>query len=118
MILSIRRQHRRGRTTAPGGPRHRRGAERAGPDNPDYRRGLSVSYSKLADLARAAGNTGEADGWIDKALEIRRSLNEIEPARLDFAEEFAFVLYLSALIDAELERAANAETENLLVPFE
>ena len=59
------------------------------PDNPDYRHGLSVSYERLADLARAAGNTGEADGWIDKALEIRRFLNEIEPARLDFAEEFA-----------------------------
>ena len=110
--MSIRRQHRRGRTTAPAGPRHRRGAERAGPDNPDYRRGLSVSYSKLADLARAAGNTGEADGWIDKALEIRRSLNEIEPARLDFAEEFACALPVR-LIDAELERAAK-ETENLL----
>ena len=45
-------------------------------------------------------------------------VNEVEPAVLDFAEEFAFALYLYPLIHAERERAAGAETENLLIPFE
>jgi len=53
-----------------------------------------------------------------RALEIRRGLNEIEPAWLDFAEEFAFVLCLPGLINAQREREVKAETQNLRMPFE
>jgi hypothetical protein len=88
------------------------------PDNPDYRRDLSVSYERLADLARAAGNTGEAEGWIDKALEIRRDLSAIESSEGGFRREFAVVLYLSVVIDPERTQDARAEAETLLAPFE
>ena len=69
----------------------------AEPGNTTYARDLSVSFDRLADLAREAGQEDQAQIWVTTTLDIRRKLVRDEPRRLDLAEELAYVLYLSAI---------------------
>ncbi|MGH3864686.1 MAG: tetratricopeptide repeat protein, partial [Pseudonocardiaceae bacterium] len=93
------------------------------PGNTTYRRDLSISYNKLADLAREAGQLEIARDLVHRAVGILRALHRLEPRRVDVAVEFAYALYLSAMI-AVLEEQENAglterqEIVDVLVPFE
>jgi hypothetical protein len=98
----------------------RAGAGDDEPGNTTYRRDLSVSLNKLADLAREAGQGGEPHQWVTSALELRRRLVRDEPGRLDLAIELAYVLYLSTTTGAVAadDQSAAAEAASLLEPFE
>jgi len=92
----------------------------AEPGNTTYRRDLSISFERLADLAMRQGAGQEADQWASRALQIRRQLVREEPGRLDFAVELAYVLYLSASIgeSSDAGPALAREARSLLEPFE
>ncbi|MCA1676190.1 MAG: hypothetical protein LC799_29775 [Actinobacteria bacterium] len=93
------------------------------PGNTIYRRDLSISYNKLADLAARAGEPETARQFVDQAVHLRRAVHQLEPQRVDVAVEFAYTLYLSASI-ANLEaredtgQAECAEIMTALTPFD
>jgi hypothetical protein len=93
------------------------------PENTTYRRDLSISYNKLADLAREVGKLEIARDLVDRAVHIRRAVHRLEPHRVDVAVEFAYTLYLCALIAAGEKRENAGQTERkeimeVLIPFE
>ncbi|MGH3693592.1 MAG: hypothetical protein ACRDRX_06285 [Pseudonocardiaceae bacterium] len=93
------------------------------PGNTTYRRDLSISYERLADLAREAGNLEIALDLVGRAVSIRRAILRLEPQRVDVAVEFAYTLYLSAMIAilGEQENGGLAERQeimDMLAPFE
>ena len=93
------------------------------PENTTYRRDLSISYNKLADLAREAGELETARELVDRAVHIRRAVHRLEPRRVDVAVELAYTLYLCALIVADEARegagqAERKEIKEVLIPFE
>lgn len=93
------------------------------PGNTTYRRDLSISYERLADLAREAENLEIAGDLVDRAVNIRRAIHQLEPHRIDVAVEFAYALYLSAMIaiPGGQEIAGLAEGQKIvavLAPFE
>lgn len=89
------------------------------PGNTTYRRDVSVSYERLADLARAAGRSGEANALVETAVQLRYNLHRAEVEREDLAVELAYALYLAitttVLGGSPHERSAIVD---LLVPFE
>ena len=93
------------------------------PANTTYRRDLSISYERLADLAHQAGNLEIARDFVDRAITIRRAMHRLEPHRLDVAVEFGYTLYLSALITTSDEQEKTGMTRrqeliSVLAPFE
>ncbi|HKR52522.1 MAG TPA: hypothetical protein VJT72_23685 [Pseudonocardiaceae bacterium] len=93
------------------------------PENTTYRRDLSISFNKLADLAREAGELETARGLVDRAVHIRRAVHRLETRREDVAVELAYTLYSSAQIAAAeaRENAGQAERKEImevLTPFE
>ncbi|MFM7163157.1 MAG: hypothetical protein ACKO3P_22635, partial [Planctomycetaceae bacterium] len=59
------------------------------PDNLDYQRDLSVSYSKMGDLYVRLGDGGAAREAFQKSLEIDLKLSEGEPARADYQRDLS-----------------------------
>ena len=57
---------------------------RLDPATPDFQRALSISYERLADLASAAGDTGEAEQLYRQALAIDERLAVLDPGNTDF----------------------------------
>jgi tetratricopeptide (TPR) repeat protein len=93
------------------------------PGNTTYRRDLSISYERLADLPQEAGHFEIARDLVDRAVSVRRAIHRLEPHRVDVAVEFAYTLYLSVLIVflGEQENAGLAEREEIvevIAPFE
>ena len=91
--------------------------------NTTYRRDLSISYERLADLASRAGELRTARELVDQAVEIRRAIHRLEPHRVDVAVELAYTLYLSAAITAitapdSTAQANREEIIEVLIPFE
>ena len=93
------------------------------PGNTTYRRDLSISYERLADLASRAGELRTARELVDQAVEIRRAIHRLEPHRVDVAVELAYTLYLSVAITAmkapdSTAQANREEIIEVLIPFE
>jgi tetratricopeptide (TPR) repeat protein len=59
------------------------------PGNTTYRRDLSISYNKLADLALAAGRSAEAEGLYRQALQVREELTELEPGNTTYRRDLS-----------------------------
>ena len=110
-------------TVAAGPHRSRRWTAGWSAGSSGYRRDLSISYERLADLAREAGELETARDLVDRAVHIRRAVHRLEPHRVDVAVEFAYTLHLCALIAAgeKRENAGQAERKEImevLIPFE
>ncbi|MGH3754088.1 MAG: trypsin-like peptidase domain-containing protein [Pseudonocardiaceae bacterium] len=93
------------------------------PGNTTYRRDLSISYERLADLAREARDLEIARDFVVRAVSIRRAIHRLEQHREDVAVELAYTLYLSAAITVlgEQENAVLVERQQIvdvLDPFE
>jgi tetratricopeptide (TPR) repeat protein len=59
------------------------------PGNTTYRRDLSVSYDKLADLALAAGRSGDAEALYRQSLAGRQELTELEPGNTTYRRDLS-----------------------------
>ena len=62
---------------------------RADPTNAGFQRDLSVSYNKLADLARDSGNAGEAARLYQQALAIAEGLARADPTNTAFQRDLS-----------------------------
>jgi hypothetical protein len=61
----------------------------ASPENADHARGLSVSYERLGDLARSAGDPVSARRYHQDGLEIRERLSGAAPENADYARDLS-----------------------------
>jgi uncharacterized tellurite resistance protein B-like protein len=59
------------------------------PGNTTYRRDLSVSFNKLADLAREAGQGERARDLYEQSLAIRRQLADDEPGNTTYRRDLS-----------------------------
>ena len=59
------------------------------PSNVGFQRDLSVSYSKLGDLAQAAGDAAVARDWYMQGLEIARRLVQADPGNVQFQRDLS-----------------------------
>ena len=59
------------------------------PGNTTYRRDLSVCYERLADLARAAGRSGDAEALYQQALAVAQELTELEPGNTTYRRDLS-----------------------------
>ena len=64
----------------------------AEPGNTMYRRDLSVSFNKLADLAVAAGEGDRARGLFEQSLAIRQELADAEPGNTMYRRDLSVSL--------------------------
>ncbi|MGI9000361.1 MAG: trypsin-like peptidase domain-containing protein [Pseudonocardia sp.] len=87
------------------------------PANTGFRRDLSISYERLADLARAAGQRDDATAQISAAVEIRTVLQQRGPRQVDLAEELAATLAQQISITGQTE-PSRADALGVLEPFE
>jgi len=84
----------------------------AEPANTTYARGLSISYTKLGDLALATGQSREVERLYRRALAIDERLAAAEPDNTTYARDLA-VSY-ERLADLALETGQYGEAERLL----
>jgi hypothetical protein len=92
------------------------------PGNTTYRRDLSISYERLADLTRAE-DMDSAPSLIERAVALRRGVHDLDQTREDLAVEFAYALYLGAEIAAQagqqgVPEAHRGEVIEILTPFD
>ncbi|MGH3928300.1 MAG: hypothetical protein ACRDTT_36475, partial [Pseudonocardiaceae bacterium] len=59
------------------------------PGNTTYRRDLSISYNKLADLALAAGRSVDAEALYRQALQVAEELTELEPGNTTYRRDLS-----------------------------
>ena len=59
------------------------------PGNTTYRRDLSVSYERLADLAAEAGRSGDAEALYQQALAVAQELTELEPGNTTYRRDLS-----------------------------
>ena len=57
--------------------------------NTTYRRDLSVSFNKLADLALAAGRSGDAEALYRQSLQVRQELADAEPGNTTYRRDLS-----------------------------
>ena len=62
---------------------------KSAPENADYARDLSVSYSKMGDLFRALGDGKQAREYYERALEVRQRLADSAPENADYARDLS-----------------------------
>jgi tetratricopeptide (TPR) repeat protein len=62
---------------------------RANPTDVQLRRDLSISYNKLGDLARAAGDAGQAERLYRQSLELREVLARANPTDVQLRRDLS-----------------------------
>ena len=91
------------------------------PGNTTYRRDVSVSYERLAELVRLE-YPDQAQSFAARAVAMRRAAHNLDPQREDIAVELSYSLFLSGVIIESVEGAASnigrAEILATLSPFE
>ena len=86
------------------------------PGNTAYQRDLSISYERLGDLAERSSDLAIARSFIDRATQLRRRVQRIEPGWVEVAIELAYALYMSArlAVAAGSSDAGTAERQEIL----
>jgi tetratricopeptide (TPR) repeat protein len=82
------------------------------PGNTTYRRDLSISYERLADLAREAGRSGDAEALYRQALQVAEELTELEPGNTTYRRDLSISYNKLADLAAE---AGNLDSARDLV---
>jgi tetratricopeptide (TPR) repeat protein len=83
----------------------------AEPGNTTYRRDLSVSFNKLADLALAAGRSADAESLYRQSLQVRQELADAEPGNTTYRRDLS--VSFERLADLALAAGRSADAESL-----
>jgi hypothetical protein len=81
------------------------------PGNTTYRRDLSVSYDRLADLALAAGRSGDAERSTGSPSRVAEELTELEPGNTTYRRDLSISYERLAALEAQAGRHAEAQAK-------
>jgi len=81
----------------------------AEPGNTTYQRDVSVSYERLADLARQAGQGEQAQALYRQALTIREALAAAEPGNTTYQRDVSISYERLGVLAADAEDVGEAE---------